>query len=177
MKNKVLIISTVGLRYDGITSVITSYLEAMDDSDLCIALIGTIKVEPNVRAKIEALGYKIIELPNRRTNTIKYFFALRNYVYQNKIDIVHVHGNSATMAIDLLAAKLGGCRKMIAHSHNTRCDQERADKLLRPLFYNLYTEALGKKQENGCLGIDLSKYCGMEEILKSIGLMLKFVKK
>ena len=32
--NKVVIISTVGLIYDGITSVIVSYLEAMDKTDL-----------------------------------------------------------------------------------------------------------------------------------------------
>ena len=39
---RVLIISTVGLIYDGITSVISTYLEAMDLSSLDIRLVGTI---------------------------------------------------------------------------------------------------------------------------------------
>jgi len=150
MKNrKVLVVSTVGLIYDGITSVIISYLEAMDLSGLDIRLVGTIKVEPKIREKVESLGCTIVDLPNRRNETLKYFNKLRKYIRKEKIEVVHAHGNSATLAVDLLAAKLGGCKKRIAHSHNTKCDQVKADILLRPLFYHLYTDALACGQEAG----------------------------
>lgn len=141
-KRRVLIISTVGLIYDGITSVITSYLETIDLSNLEIYVAGTIKVESSIREKIEKLNCKIIDLPNRKTETVKYFFTLQAFIRKNKIEVVHAHGNSATLAIDLLAARLGGCKKRIAHSHNTKCDQVKADKILRPLFNHLYTDAL-----------------------------------
>lgn len=148
-KRKVLIISTVGLIYDGITSVITSYLEAMDLSDLDVRIVGTIKVEPAIRNKIECLGCIIIDLPNRRYDTFRYFNALRKYIKKEKIDVVHVHGNSATLTVDLLAAKLGGAKKRIAHSHNTKCLHLKADKLLRPMFYHLYTDAIACGEDAG----------------------------
>lgn len=141
-KRKILIISTVGLIYDGITSVIMAYLEFMSLSNLDIQLVGTINIEPKIRQKIESLGCEIIDLPNRRTETIKYFFELARYIRKENIDVVHAHGNSATLAVDLLAAKLGGAKKRIAHSHNTQCNQIIADKIMRPMFNALYTDAV-----------------------------------
>lgn len=148
-KRRVLIISTVGLIYDGITSVITSYLEAMDLSNLDVYVAETIKAESSIENRIMNLGCKIVNLPNRRTETLRYFMALQKFVRHNRIEVVHAHGNSATLAVDLLAAKLGGCKKRIAHSHNTKCDQVRADRMLRPLFYHLYTDALACGEEAG----------------------------
>ncbi len=144
-KKRILIISTVGLIYDGITSVVVSYLEAMKPEvskqfDFYVA--ATIHTEPSIRERLTRLGCRIVELPNRRSKTLKYFVTLRKAVSKYRIDIVHAHGNSATLAVDLMAAFLGGCKVRIAHSHNTRCDQVRADKLLRPLFNRLYTKGL-----------------------------------
>ena len=51
-----------------------------------------------------------------------------------------------------ISITMGGCvdfKKRIAHSHNTKCDQVRADKLLRPLFYHLYTDALACGDDAG----------------------------
>lgn len=146
---RVLVISTVGLIYDGITSVITSYLKVMNFSQLDIRIVGTIKIELPIRTEIENLGYKIIELPDRRNYTLKYFIALTKYIKREKIEIVHAHGNSGTLAIELLAAWIGGAKKRIAHSHNTHCDQVKADKILRPLFNILYTDALACGEEAG----------------------------
>ena len=75
-KKKVLIISTVGLKYEGITSVILANLEAMKRDDLEIYLAGTIEVHPEIAEKITGLGCEIIDLPNRRTDTTAYFKAL-----------------------------------------------------------------------------------------------------
>ena len=48
MKTKVIVISTVGLIYDGITSVIRSCLKAMDLSGLEIHVVATGKAEPDI---------------------------------------------------------------------------------------------------------------------------------
>lgn len=53
------------------------------------------------------------------------------------------------MSIELVIAKLAGCKVRIAHSHNTTCDHKKADKILRPLFYILYTDAFACGQEAG----------------------------
>ena len=141
-KKKVLIISTVGLKYEGITSVILANLEAMDRSDLEIYLVGTIEVHPEIVAKSSDMGCTVINMPNRRTDTMAYFKELMRFIRKNKIDVVHAHGNSATMTIEMAAAFLGGCKLRIAHSHNTCCEQVRADKILRPYFYLLCNKNL-----------------------------------
>ena len=141
-KKKVLIISTVGLIYDGITSVILSYLKVMDLTGLEIYVANTIKAESRIVNQIKDLGCEIVELPNRRTNPKGYFVNLVKFIRKKKIEVIHAHGNSGTLAIEMSAGWLGGSKKRIAHSHNTRCDQVKADKLLRPLFYLMYTEAL-----------------------------------
>lgn len=151
MKTKVIVISTVGLIYDGITSVIRSYLKAMDLSGLEIHVVATGKAEPDICDELEKLGCIIVPLPPRREETKKYFFALKKYIKKNKIKVMHAHGNSGTLAIEMLAGKLGGCKKRIAHSHNTRCDQVKADKLLRPIFNMFYTDALA-------CGVDAGKW-------------------
>lgn len=139
---KVLIISTVGLGYDGITNVILSYLRGMNLKGLDIYIASTIKCEKSIKNEIEKLKCQIIELPSRQTETIKYFFALESFIRKNSIEVIHAHGNSGTLAIELLAGWFGGCKKRIAHSHNTKCDYVKADKILRPIFNLLYTDAL-----------------------------------
>lgn len=146
---KIIIVSTVGLIYDGITSVITSYLEAMNREDLKIYVVSTIMSESKIEKKIEELGCEIVQLPSRRKSPIVYFFSLAHFIRKNNIEVIHAHGNSATLSIELLAGFLGGCKRRIAHSHNTRCDQVRADKMLRPLFNLLYTDALACGNEAG----------------------------
>ena len=59
--NKVVVVSTVGLIYDGITSVVVSYLEAMNLNDLDIYVVSTIKSEPKVEERIKKLGCHIIK--------------------------------------------------------------------------------------------------------------------
>jgi glycosyltransferase involved in cell wall biosynthesis len=146
---RILIVSTVGLIYDGITSVILSNLQAMDRTGLEIYIASTIKAEPCIVDQFKALGCMIVDFPNRRENPKAYFFALRKFIKDKNIEAIHANGNSATLAVEMLAAKLGGCKKRIAHSHNTRCDQVRADKMLRPLFYTTYTDALACGEDAG----------------------------
>lgn len=149
MKTKVLIVSTVGLIYDGITSVILSYLQAMDRSGLDIYVVSTVKCELEIRNKIQKLGCTVVDLPSRRTDPARYFLKLIGVIRKNNIKVIHAHGNSATLAIEMFASWLGGCKKRIAHSHNTRCDQVKIDKLLRPFFYCLYTDAIACGKEAG----------------------------
>lgn len=151
MKNnkKILIISTVGLIYDGITSVVVSYLKAMNRDGLDIYVAGTINVKESIREQIESLGCKVVDFPDRRNDTMKYSLQLTKFIRKNKIDIVHAHGNSGTLAIEMVAAWFGGCKKRIAHSHNTKCDQVKADKILRPIFNMFYTDAFACGEEAG----------------------------
>lgn len=177
---KILIISTVGLIYDGITSVILSYLQAMNLEGLDVSIVGTIEIKEGIRQQIENIGGCVVELPNRKTDTFLYFNELTKYIRKNHIDVIHAHGNSGTLAIEMLAGWLGGCKKRIAHSHNTKCNQVKMDKLLRPIFNTFYTEGLACGEGAGrwlfgnrkysilTNGRDLDKYRFNPEIRKSI---------
>lgn len=146
---KVLQIPTGGLFSDGILSCIVEYMTAMDKSGMDIRVLATNRAEESIVQRVEKSGCKVVSIPYRKKNIVKYFFALYRYIAKEKIDIVHVHGSSAIMSVELLAAMLAGCKIRIAHSHNTTCENKKADKMLRPLFEKIYTDAFACGQEAG----------------------------
>lgn len=146
---KVAVISTVGLMYDGITSVILSYLEAMDRTDLDIYVIATINKEDSIVSRFEKIGCSIVDLPSRKSDTLRYFKSLVSFLKSNKIDIIHAHGNSSTLSIEMLAGLIAGCKKRLAHSHNTTCNHIFFNNVLYPIFKLLYTDALACGEDAG----------------------------
>lgn len=146
---RILIVSTVGLIVNGISGVITSYLEAMDMEGLEIHIASTMKYDDIVINKLKDINCKVYTFADRKQYTVKYIYELMRYIRRNKIDVIHIHGNSGTMAIELVAAWFGGCKNRIVHCHNTKCDYVKADKLMRPMFSILYTEALACGKEAG----------------------------
>ncbi|MFR5484960.1 MAG: hypothetical protein ACLTHX_11915 [Blautia massiliensis (ex Durand et al. 2017)] len=113
-KKKIIIVSTVGLMYDGITSVIMSYLQAMNLEKFDIYVVSTIKSDNTIKKTILDLGCHVIELPSRKTETLKYLLCLIKCIRTNQIEVLHAHGNSATLAIEMLAGWAGGCKKNCA---------------------------------------------------------------
>lgn len=146
---KVLHIPTGGLFSDGILSCITDHMAAMDKTDLDVRVLATNNAEDVAVQKVKRSGCKVVSIPYRKTNIVKYFFSLCRYLVREKIDIVHVHGSSAIMSVELVAAMLAGCKVRIAHSHNTTCEHKKIDKLLRPIFNKAYTVAFACGSEAG----------------------------
>ena len=68
---------------------------------------------------------------------------------KEKYDIVHIHGNSANMAIELFAVVLGGVKVRIAHSHNTATMHPFMHNLLWPMFSKLCTTCLACGEDAG----------------------------
>ena len=98
--------------------------------------------DDRIRAQVEARGGQVFVAPSRLRHPIRYIRYVSGVIRQNGYRVVHAHGSSCTLAIDLLAAKLGGARVRIAHSHNSQCRFTLLHRLLRPLFMALYTRAL-----------------------------------
>ena len=144
---KVLIISTVGLKYEGITSVILSNVKAMNKEGLEIFVAGTIEVDATIRDEFEKNNCVIVDFPSRRTETMKYFRALYKFIHKNKIGVVHAHGNSATLSIELLAAWFAGHYLINFTQMHWRAEQ---------------------KLENGYLAKKNSMWLPMDVILKSL---------
>ncbi|MBQ9071354.1 MAG: glycosyltransferase family 1 protein [Clostridia bacterium] len=84
-------------------------------------------------------GYEVIIGHNRLHHPLKFIRSLKKLIKSRNYDIVHVHGNSHTMSLELLAAKLAGCPIRIAHAHSTKCNSLFLHKFLSPIFNKLCT--------------------------------------
>ena len=166
---KVLIINTVPFQLNGITSVIMNYYRNMDKQDLQTDFVVIDEMNSDYRRQLEADGCRIYPL-SRKKNPIVYMARLFGLLRRNGYDLVHVHGNSATMLFDVLPAKLAGVPVRIVHSHNTTCSHMKLHKLLLPFFRKCYTHGFACGQEAGAWlfgndsfvelknGIDLGAY-------------------
>ncbi|HPT77499.1 MAG TPA: glycosyltransferase family 1 protein [Candidatus Atribacteria bacterium] len=167
---RVLIIATTKFEMDGITHVILNYYRAMDKSGMQIDFAVPNELDAGLRQELEQAGSAIYRLNSRLKHPLAYIRQLSRLVRENKYDIVHAHGNSATLYLEMIAAKKGGARVRLPHSHNTTCRHKLVDKLLRPMFYKSYTHGFACGQKAGEWlfgsrpfeiinnGIDLSKY-------------------
>lgn len=148
-KMKILHIPTGGLFSDGIFSCIEAYVAAMDRTNIEITILATNQPAKEIVKRVEFLNCSTAVIPYRKDNIRKYILELYQYLKKSRFDIVHVHGSSAIMAIELIIAKLVGCKVRIAHSHNTTCENKRIDSLLRQVFYYSYTHAFACGQDAG----------------------------
>lgn len=137
---KVLMVNTVPMIYDGIGMTILNYASNLDKTDMQVDFVVINHLEEKMRNQIEAMGSRVYELTERNTSQLRYVKALAKVVKDGGYDVVHIHCNSCTAAVDLLGAKLGGAKMRCPHSHNTKCVHTGAHKLLRPLFNLLYTD-------------------------------------
>lgn len=83
--------------------------------------------------EIQELGGKIFHAYPLKSNPIKNFKSISNIVRSNHYDIVHRHTGSAFGYYDLRAAKHGGAKHLILHSHNPQAGNSylhRVSKLL-----------------------------------------------
>ncbi len=133
---RLLMVNTVKSELNGQTLIVLKYLRAMDRAGMTIGYASKGEPAPEIRQALEALGVKVWALPERRgQRPLSYGRALSRIVRREGYNIVHVHGNSATVALDLLASRLGGARVRIAHSHNTTTGYPLVNRLLKPLMF------------------------------------------
>ena len=144
---KLLVILTGEMGFDGITNSVLNYYKAMDRSDMIIHVASARRTDEQMKRNFESIGCKVIPLENRDEHPVKYFCNLVKMIFHEKYDIVHAHGNSATLVIETTAAMLAGCKVRVVHSRNSFCEHIKVDKLFRPLLYATYTDgfACGEK--------------------------------
>lgn len=145
---KVLIISTVRFRFNGITSVILNYYRNMDKTGMKIDIVVPNEISREYKNEFDSNGSKVYFL-NRNGNPFKYFTSLYKLLKNGKYDIVHIHGNSSMMMIDVLPAVLAKVPVRIVHSHNTTCNHILLHKILNPIFRKCYTHGFACGQDAG----------------------------
>ena len=146
MRRILVVFTTAFVRTGGLASVMMNYWRAMDKIDLSFDFASTNKIEKSLHEEISKEGSLYYQLPPRKS-ILKYFNVLRKLC--KGYDAVHVHANSATSVIELMAAKMAGVPKRIHHNHNSRTSHPYLNKLIHPLFVHSYTDAVACSDEAG----------------------------
>lgn len=135
MSGRILMVVTVRLSGGGVAGYALRSCEAMG---LPVDVAAIEEPGPAVRARVAGFGGALHVL-RRNRDPLGYVLALRDVVRAGGYRTVWCHGNSATLAADLLGARLGGAAARIAHAHNTACSHMALHRLLRPLMNGLAT--------------------------------------
>ena len=172
---RILVINTVRFQLNGITSVIMNYYRWMDKSRMIMDFVTIGETNEGIREELKENGSKLYEF-KRAKNPFYYMKSLTRLLREQQYDVVHVHGNSALMLVDLLPAKWAGVPVRIAHSHNTDCTNKLLHHLLEPVFRKTYNHGFACGEEAGKWlygigkflvvrnGIDLQKFRFLPEV-------------
>jgi len=146
-KIKVLIVATTKFELDGITNVILNYYRAIDKIDMQIDFVIPNDIRKDLKLELESFNSHIYKISGRIKKTWLYVNELSKIINKNNYDIIHAHGNSCTLALEMYVAKKAGVKVRISHSHNTKSKYKIIHKILRGLFDSNYTHAFacGKK--------------------------------
>lgn len=138
----------------GIGTVMMNYCTALDKEKFDLTIIAGKPIADKYKKECEKYRIQLIALPSRHKESKKHYITLWKVLRAGHYDIVHDHGNSSMMAIELTIAKLVGVKNRIAHSHNSICPNMKVHKILNPYFRTIYTKALacGKLAGNWLFG-------------------------
>lgn len=145
---RILFINTVPTERNGITGVIFNYLESFPiEKDDKIGYVAINQPDDSFKKRLDKVSADLFVIERKISNPVRYVKQLAKVA--KNYDIIHAHGNSATLTLEMLAGKLAGCKLRIAHSHNTSCSAKLIDKIFRPLFYTLCNGRMACGDEAG----------------------------
>lgn len=140
------VITTAFTRTGGLATVMMNYWRALDKSELSFDFASTNKIDELLLEEISKEGCHYYQLPPRK-HVFSYYRALKELC--QGYDVVHVHANSATSVIELMAAKTAGVHKRIHHNHNSHTAHPLLNKIIHPLFIRTVTDAVSCSDEAG----------------------------
>lgn len=151
MKKILIVITTEFVYYGGLTNVMMNYYKALNKDGLHIDFASTNAVEKDDRAYqfIKSNGSNYYYLGSRKKNTFNYLKKIYLLLKTNKYDVIHINGNSATMALELFVSYLAGINTRIAHGHTTRSNHPIVHRLMKKPLNLLSTHKLAVSNSTG----------------------------
>ncbi len=145
---RILVLSTVRMKHNGIATVILQYYNQLKNV-VHFDFVCLNEIADDIRDELESSGSKVYVLKGRNKTPIKYINSIKKICKKNKYDIAHIHGNSETMAFELLGCYLGGIKNRIVHVHATNPTHKTLARFLRPCFLCLYNYAFACSKATG----------------------------
>ena len=144
---KVLLVATTQLGTDGLTEIMLR-VARIAAREFSVGFALGEGCSADIRPRLEAIG-SVYELPSRKKRLPCYMVALAVLAKKKGYEIVHIHGNSATMAFDLLATWAGGAQTRITHCHNCAHQPALKQATLGKLLNRLVTDPVACSRAAG----------------------------
>lgn len=144
---KILVLSTLGIYYEGITSVIYSYSRELNCKNFEFHFVAYEDVNQELKNKFQKIGVVHV-LPDRKKSLVKYIQSLQKVMSDN-FDVVHIHGNSGTMCIETIVAKLHKVKKIIIQNHSVTCNHPWLNVIMKKIAFATSDKKLAVSKESG----------------------------
>lgn len=145
----ILVINTVEFGVNGISTVIMNYYQNMNRVDIRFDFVVNGKIDNQYKAIIESNNDRIFYVSSRQRKPIEYIRRLKKILSQEQYDIIHIHGNSALMEIDLYGIGKKNSAIKLVHAHNTQCSHKLLHKVLYRTFMRSFDYALACSEDAG----------------------------
>ena len=129
---KILVISTVRYKKNGISAVIKNQFSSEAFKDADVSFVFPIDSDPVMVRDLEDRGFRVYITSRKQPHT--YWLYLKKLLLENNIDMVHIHGNSSTCVLEATAAKAANVRNVIVHAHSSSCKYHAVHKMLKPVL-------------------------------------------
>ena len=147
-KIRILVIDANPMTFDGITATILNYSEKLDKEQFDIDFVSINEVDSTIVSRIHQMGARLYTIKGRNKTPISYINKVAMLIKANKYHLVHTHGSSCTLVVEMIAARIAGV-PCCPHSHSTNCEHKIANRILRPVFNLLYRNGFACSQEAG----------------------------
>lgn len=147
--NRILLINTVPTDRNGITNVIFSYFCPIITKHYVLDYVSISDIPDYYYKKVKDGGGESYVIPRLVRSLYRYYASLKRIMDKNHYDAVHIHGNSHTVVIELLAAYSAKCKVRIVHAHATSSNFPLLHRILSPLFNSLCNHRLACSEKAG----------------------------
>lgn len=118
----------------GVENFVMNYYRHIDRNKIQFDFITADECNGYFDKEIHDLGGKVYHISSLSRKPIKHCVEIYDIVRKNNYKIIHRHTGSCVAYVDLLAAKCGGAKKLIAHSHACHAGNKVAHYLSKMMF-------------------------------------------
>lgn len=119
---------------NGVTSQVMNYATNLDKDRFQVFIAAGEPYDIGYEKMCQENNIELCKLPQKQKNAYAYYRTIYSYLKKVKADIVHVHGSSTLIAVELLIAMLAGVPVRVSHSHNTICSHPLLHQVLKPIL-------------------------------------------
>ena len=140
-------VNTVPTERNGITGVVFNFIGAFPKGAVELGYVTINEPDESFRIKLGIVGARLYVVPREIRHPLRYVRNLANAA--RGYDAIHAHGDSATLVLEMLAAKMAGVPLRIAHSHSSNCSMHLIHRIMWPLFQTLCNSRLSCSDKAG----------------------------